>query len=140
MTGILALRTSIKFKDYQDMVYSISLLATKLSLMLLILRVLSTLHRDKPYFITIVLIIINSAFYLCYLIVPAALCTPRQKIWTPELPGKCLNANKLYLVSAVFNFLSDIAMLSVPIALVWQLQMSIRRKIGITVVFCTGGL
>ncbi|KAL6720061.1 hypothetical protein ACLMJK_001982 [Lecanora helva] len=129
-----------KFGNIADMVYSIALLATKLSIMLLILRVFCSVQRDIPYFLTIGLIAVNSAFYLCFLIIPTALCKPRRKIWTPELPGKCLDVNKLYLASAVFNFLSDIAMLSVPIYLVWRLQMSIRRKIGVTAIFCTGGL
>ena len=35
---------------------------------------------------------------------------------------------------------SDIAMLSVPIYLIWNLQMSVRRKIGISLIFGTGGL
>ena len=86
------------------------------------------------------LIIINSAFYLCFFIVPIVLCRPRRKIWTPELPGKCANINALYIVSSVFNLLSDIAMLSVPIYLVWSLQMSVRRKIGVSAIFCVGGL
>jgi len=36
--------------------------------------------------------------------------------------------------------LSDIAMLSVPIYLIWRLQISRRRKIGISAIFLTGGL
>ena len=36
--------------------------------------------------------------------------------------------------------ISDIAMLSVPMYLIWNLQMSVRRKIGISAVFATGGL
>lgn len=122
------------------MVYSVSLLSTKLSLMLLIIRIFCSVHYDIPYFLTVTLMLINSAFYLCYIVVPAALCKPRQKIWTPQLPGKCLDVTKLYLASAIFNFLSDLAMLSVPILLIWRLHMSVRRKMGITVIFCTGGL
>jgi len=41
---------------------------------------------------------------------------------------------------AIFNMLSDIAMLSVPIYLIWRLQISRRRKIGISAIFLTGGL
>lgn len=130
----------IQYGNYGDMVYSISLLTTKLSIMLLILRVFCSVHFDLPYFLTMGLMIVNTAFYLCFLIVPTVACQPRTKIWTPQLPGKCLEVTQLYLASAIFNFLSDIAMLSVPILLIWRLQISKRRKIGITGVFCTGGL
>lgn len=108
--------------------------------MLLIKRIFCSVHRNVPYYITWALILINTAFYICFLIVPAALCKPRAKIWTPEMPGTCLDVKSLYITSAVFNVFSDIAMLSVPIYLVWNLQMSIRRKIGISAIFCTGGL
>lgn len=36
--------------------------------------------------------------------------------------------------------ISDIAMLSVPVYLIWNLQMSVQRKIGVSSVFATGGL
>ena len=122
------------------MVYSISLLATKLSIMLLILRVFCSVKHDLPYYLVIGLIVVNSAIYFCYFIVPIVLCRPRSKIWTPQLPGRCADISKLYIASAVFNLVSDIAMLSVPIYLVWRLQMSVRRKIGISAIFCFGGL
>ena len=122
------------------MVYSIALLSTKLSIMLLIIRVFCSVHYDLAYFFTLGIMFMNTGFYLCFLIVPAALCKPREKIWVPQLPGKCLDVDKLYLASAIFNFLSDLLMLSVPIFLIWRLHMSTRRKLGITAIFCTGGL
>ena len=124
--------------NYGDMVYSIALLATKLSLMLLIRRVFCSVHRDLAYWLTVFLIFANTGFYICFIIVPAALCNPRSKIWTPAEPGQCLNINKLYLASAIFNLVSDICMLSVPVYLVWQLKMSVRRKVGISAIFLTG--
>ena len=36
--------------------------------------------------------------------------------------------------------LSDIAMLTVPIYLIWRLQISRRRKVGISAIFLTGGM
>lgn len=44
------------------------------------------------------------------------------------------------MASAIFNMISDIAMLFVPTYLVWNLQMSIQRKIGISLIFGTGTL
>lgn len=108
--------------------------------MLLIKRVFCSAQRDTPYYLTVLLMVINTAFYVCFLIVPAALCKPRAKIWIPQMPGTCLDVNELYIASAIFNVLSDIAMLSVPVYLVWNLQMNVRRKIGISAIFCTGGL
>ena len=122
------------------MVYSFALLSTKLSIMLLIQRVFCSVQRDIAYWLTTFLMFANTAFYTAFLIVPAAQCHPRSKIWNMEEPGSCVDINKLYVASAVFNLLSDVAMLSVPIFMIWGLQMSIRRKIGVSAIFATGGL
>lgn len=117
-----------------------ALLFTKLSIMLLIKRVFCSVKRDVAYWLTIFLMFANTAFYICFLVVPATQCIPRTKIWNPEEPGTCVDIYKLYNASAIFNLVSDVAMLSVPIYLVWRLQMSLRRKIGVSAIFCTGSL
>ena len=70
----------------------------KLSIMLLIKRVFCSVQRDVPYWLTVFLIFINTGFYLAFLIVLTALCSPRSKIWMPEVPGKCVDV--LQLVSS----------------------------------------
>lgn len=122
------------------MMYSLALFFTKLSLMLLILRVFCSIRRHAGFWLTWILIILNSIFYLSFFLIPIFECQPRQKIWDTSVPGKCLDVNVLYLASAVFNMVSDIAMLSVPIYMIWNLQMSVQRKMGISAIFCTGGL
>ena len=108
--------------------------------MLLILRIFCSVQRDAGYWLTQFLIAVNGIFYIFFFFIPIFLCSPRSKIWNPEQAGHCLDINGLYLASAIFNMLSDIAMLSVPIYLIWNLQMSTRRKIGVSVIFLTGGL
>lgn len=129
-----------KFTNYGDMMYPLSVFFTKLSLMLLILRVFCSATRHLGYWLTWILIILNSIFYLIFFLIPIFECQPRQRIWDTSVPDKCLDVNVLYLASAVFNMVSDIAMLSVPIYMIWNLQMSVQRKLGISAIFCTGGL
>lgn len=122
------------------MFYSLTILSTKLSIMLLILRVFCSVKRDVAYYLTWSLMTLNTIFYLLFFFIPIFECTPRAKIWDKLVPGKCLDVNVLYLASAIFNMVSDIAMLSVPIYLISQLQMSLQRKIGIIAIFSSGGL
>ena len=63
--------------------------------MLLIKRVFCSVQRDVPYWLTVFLIVVNTGFYTAFLIAPAAVCLPRAKIWTPSLPGHCLNVLEL---------------------------------------------
>lgn len=86
------------------------------------------------------LIGVNSIFYTLYFFIPIFLCHPRIKIWQKDQPGKCLKVDLIYLASAIFNSISDIAMLSVPLYLIWKLQMSVGRKIAVSAVFGTGAL
>ena len=108
--------------------------------MLLVLRVFCSVKRDVGYWLTQSLILINGLFYIIYFFIPIFLCFPRSKIWNPEAAGHCLDVDVLYMASSCFNMVSDIAMLSVPVYTIWKLQISRRRKIGISAIFLTGGL
>ena len=122
------------------MIYSIPIFFTKCSILLLILRVFCSVKREVGYWLSQALIVANAMFYIAFFFIPIFQCSPRIKIWTPEEPGHCLDVAVLFLASAIFNAISDIAMLSVPIYLIWNLQMSAQRKIGISAVFATGAL
>lgn len=122
------------------MFYCVSILAVKLSILLLILRIFLSVDRDLFFWITHLLIVVNTIFYVVSFFVAIFLCHPREKIWNPVMPGTCIDNKTLYIFSAGFNVVSDIAMLSVPIYLIWALQMSIKRKIGVSAIFGTGTL
>ena len=132
--------THEKFTNYGDMMYSLSVLFTKLSILLLILRVFCSVKRDVGYWCTWILIVTNTIFYLLFFFIPIFECSPREKIWNKTVPGHCLDVNVLYLASACFNMISDVAMLSVPIYLICHLQISTQRKMGVSAIFATGFL
>ena len=67
-------------------------------------------------------------------------CTPRAKIWNPTVPGTCLDYQAFVLSTAIFNVLSDILMLVFPIICIWNLQMSMKRKLEVSAVFFLGSL
>ena len=55
--------------------------------------------------------------------------------------GACATGEKTPLITRLNLLLHiDIAMLSVPLYLIWSLQTSFRRKVGISAVFGTGAL
>ena len=89
-------------------------------------------------------------------------CRPFSKIWDPTTPGKCWNqevmvtiayvsggqflqANKahkrtLLILREVASVLSDWALSSVPIVVMWNLQMSTGRKAGVAALMGLGYL
>ena len=68
------------------------------------------------------------------------ICSPRAKFWDPLLPGTCVNINAVNIITSVINAISDILLLVLPISCVWKLQMSSRKKLGVSAVFATASL
>lgn len=120
--------------------YGPLILITKLSILLLYLRVFapnrkSWLHRSIQF-----LLWFNAAFYLADTIVEIFECVPRERIWSPDSPGECLNIQVMILATAVINTISDISLLVLPIFCVWRLHMRKAQKFGISAVFAAGFL
>ncbi|KAI4089979.1 MAG: hypothetical protein LQ339_008465 [Xanthoria mediterranea] len=129
-----------KYYNYSDVVYSLALGFTKISIILLVLRIFCPKQKDPFYWILQSLNIFNTIFYAVFFFIPILLCRPREKAWLPKAPGRCLNIFGLYIASAVFNTVSDMAMYLVPLWKVWHLQISKDRKLGISAIFATGSL
>ena len=66
-------------------------------------------------------------------------CHPREKIWNKLITtGYCFDAFALFEAVGVFNSISDFAILIIPMAPLWGLQMPFVKKLMMTVVFGTG--
>lgn len=73
-------------------------------------------------------------------LVAAFACTPIRGFYDPSVPARCIDSPSFYWANASLNVITDVIILVLPIPVVWGLQMSIRRKIEITLLFLTGGL
>ena len=68
-------------------------------------------------------------------------CIPFAANWDPTLPGAvCINKEALFIWSSFPNILTDIVMLVLPIRIVWNLHITTRLKIGLTLTFMVGSL
>ncbi|CAD0108525.1 unnamed protein product [Aureobasidium uvarum] len=67
-------------------------------------------------------------------------CFPTQMNWqvTPAPPWKCAFRPQNFLAVAIPNILTDAAILMVPIPMLWQLKMPLKKKITIGVVLSSG--
>ncbi|KAL4878520.1 ribosomal protein L36e-domain-containing protein [Aspergillus karnatakaensis] len=132
------LREFAKLANASQIVYAPLIFLTKLSIFLLYLRVFAPSHKGRTYWVIQLLIGFNLAFYLANFFLKIFQCTPRSKIWDPATPGHCININIVILITAAINVASDLMMLCVPIVCVWRLQMSKRKKLGISTIFAAG--
>lgn len=68
-------------------------------------------------------------------------CRPFAKNWNLLLPGICGSASAAILAEAVIKMLLDIAIISLPMPMIWGLQMTQRRgEITLTVLFGLGSM
>ncbi|KUI72461.1 hypothetical protein VM1G_07521 [Cytospora mali] len=65
-------------------------------------------------------------------------CAPVTKEWSSYLPGHCLNHIILPYLSGVSSSATDIFILVLPIRLLWNLNMSLDRRLRISAVFGVG--
>jgi len=77
-------------------------------------------------------------FYTAITIVKIFECTPRERIWKRSLPGTCIDIPALLNVSGMFNFVTDVLILLVPVKSVWTLQMKKKQKVHVVLVFTFG--
>ncbi|KAI1359547.1 hypothetical protein F5Y08DRAFT_349612 [Xylaria arbuscula] len=65
-------------------------------------------------------------------------CYPVQKFWLPDTKGSCIDQNAFYLASAIINVFGDIAVLSLPLPIIWGLHASRGRKWSLSFLFLLG--
>ena len=66
------------------------------------------------------------------------LCRPFAKNWDPLLPGVCGSSAETILAEAIINMIVDVAIILLPMPLIWQLQMAQRKKVALTIIFGLG--
>ena len=135
----------IKLVNVGEIMYSVVILVAKLSILLLYLRLFVPARSQKTwaYYAIIFVIIFNIIFYTIATFIRAFCCTPRAKIWDPNLPGTCINHYNMYtiiIVNAGLNVISDIFIILIPMSMIWKLHVSRKRKFKISAFFFLGSL
>ncbi|MCJ1309727.1 hypothetical protein MMC25_003388 [Agyrium rufum] len=124
----------------EEILYGVLIFITKLSILLVYLRLFvpPKCHRGKTYIAIQITIWANLVLYVIDVFITIFQCVPREKAWIPSTPGNCLNLYALIISTAVFNVVSDVGILMIPICVVWNLQMPMYRHLGLTAIFAVG--
>lgn len=121
--------------------YIISLCTIKLSVLLFYNRIFGV---ARPMFRYILLATsgVVIAYSVAGILGTVLQCVPLSNLWKPRSkdPLRCIRFGTLVLTMGVINIVTDITILSLPIRLVWSLQMSKLHKWQVIAVFSLGGL
>ena len=90
------------------------------------------------YSARIIIIIIN-VWYTISTFLTIFACSPREASWNPLITDyRCLSNNTSAMVSLIFNVVSDITILTLPVRAVSRLRIPIRNKVKIVLLFAIG--
>ncbi|KAI0845671.1 hypothetical protein F5Y00DRAFT_245741 [Daldinia vernicosa] len=81
---------------------------------------------------------LNIALLISIPIALSLICFPYEKIWDLTLPGTCNNQFLVGLASAAINLFIDVCMLVLPQRVIWNLQLSLKKKLGVSFFFSLG--
>ena len=66
-------------------------------------------------------------------------CIPVRYFWDKSIPGgHCIDTVQFENWASFPNLVTDVAIFILPIPVVWNLQMSVKQKIGVSLTFATG--
>ena len=115
-----------------------AILFTKVSILLQLLQIFVPQKGGLRWYTLMILIGANAVFFTILMFLEIFECVPREKIWRPTVPGKCLNIDQTFVATGVINVCDDFTMLVLPLFWVWKLQLPTRRKLGISCIFAAG--
>ena len=121
-----------------EWLYLIAVTLPKLCVLSVYLRIFTTKSYRRAVYILAAIITLNA---VAGCLTGTLACQPLNYTWDKTIPGgHCININAFYRWISLPNILTDLAMLILPIPLVWSLHTSTSRKIGLTITFLTGSL
>ena len=77
-------------------------------------------------------------FWIAVVIRSIAICQPFAYNWNRTIGGTCGDRPLAYLLTAVFNMILDLSIISAPMPQLWQLQVSTSKKWILTGIFSLG--
>ena len=84
------------------------------------------------------LIAIQAMFGIATVVALNLVCIPYTAIYDFRVAGKCFDKHNLEVASASIHLATDAIMVVLPQKVIWGLQLSLKKKLGVSVVFSLG--
>jgi hypothetical protein len=121
-----------------ELLYILTIGFVKLSLLFFYLRIFPKRSLRIICWATILFCILSSS---AFILVTIFQCAPIQFVWDKNIKGgKCLNYNAVAWSNAAINILLDLIIIVLPIRETLSLQLNLKQKVRLVVMFCVGGL
>ncbi|KAI1737807.1 hypothetical protein F4680DRAFT_460329 [Xylaria scruposa] len=115
--------------------YVFAMVGVKLSILLLYRRIFPTRQFQKRLLGVSAVVM---AWFFAALFFSIFNCYPISKSWDPSTSGRCINFGTVTLVIGIANILIDFTLFGLPMPLLWDLNMSTRKKVLLSSMFAVG--
>jgi len=120
-------------------VYSLSMMILKTAVLLDWQRIFVLGSTNRTFFwVSTIVIVLNILIHVTGLITSIAACRPIEMLWHFWIRGKCIDRKSRDIANATFNLVIDVFILVLPQNIIWRLEMTRSRKIGISILFSIG--
>ncbi|KAM3064770.1 hypothetical protein ACMFMF_011765 [Clarireedia jacksonii] len=137
LTDPTVIETYLKLQTAAEFVYMAACLFPKLSILALYLRIFT---QRSVRIIAWIVIGVCIAHAVANNILSFTICQPFEFKWNKTINGHCANILTSYRWVSLPHIISDIAILTLPLSSLYQLQINKRKKLGILFTFAIGGL
>jgi hypothetical protein len=77
-------------------------------------------------------------YFIAFMTLFMTNCTPLSHLWHPVPGGWCRQLTTEEYTSVAFNLVIDLGIVILPMPVLWRLQMPLRNKIFVSVMFGIG--
>jgi len=135
---VLILPTVLKITFALEWIYPTAVLLPKLSIICLYLRIFTSKAAQISSYVIMAILL---STWLAFVVAATAQCHPVAYAWDKSIPnGSCFNLSAYYRATNVPNTVTDLAMLILPMPTIWKLHISKIRRVGLTMIFVSGGM
>ncbi|KAI3319622.1 hypothetical protein HD806DRAFT_538969 [Xylariaceae sp. AK1471] len=130
---------ALRYYTIAPTLYSLSIMFIQAALVLEWLRIFNPrCVKNAFYWSSCVVLGTNLVFYPSAIFVLDFACKPFQKFYNPFIKGTCYDPYRLHYASGTVNLVVDVVMLILPQRVIWGLQISAKKKVGLAAVFAFG--
>ncbi|KAF2646868.1 hypothetical protein P280DRAFT_387957 [Massarina eburnea CBS 473.64] len=134
---VAALKIMMKIVYVQSLLYHIITNLIKASILIQYRRIFISISRSTMLATTALMLLTAISFAWGFFGV-LFLCTPVEKYWDTQTPGRCINAEAHFWSTAILGIVLDFAIWVLPIPVVGRLRMGRRQSWGLVAVFGLG--
>jgi hypothetical protein len=117
-------------------VYYAAMASVKMSYLWFYLRIFPQQNFRKWVWVCMFLV---GGYWLGSMLQFFLICTPFEMNWNSTIPGgHCASYNVAFVTIGIFNMITDLIIMLLPIPFIRKIQMAIGIKIGLTAIFGIG--